>query len=77
MCSLQRDYVYLTFKSNYIGVLNDIINDAEKWQKKALRFINEGIASGINEDELLNEGHNLRCKTPFVKISLSNINNLG
>jgi len=66
MASLQRDYINVAFKSNLIGVLNDIINDAEEWQKKALRFLSEGLVSGIDEEELLEEGRRLRCKTPFV-----------
>ncbi len=67
MTSLQRDYIALSFKSNLIGVLNDIISEAEEWQKKALNFMNEGVNSGIDETELLEEGHRLRCKTPFVR----------
>jgi len=67
MTSLQRDYISLSLKSNLIGILNDIITEAEEWQKKALKFINEGVASGIDEEELLEEGRRLRCKTPFVR----------
>jgi len=66
MTSLQRDYVALSFKSHLIGILNDIISEAEEWQKKALIFMNGGVNSGIDETELVEEGHRLRCKTPFV-----------
>ena len=73
MCALQRDYLNLTFKSNLIGTLNDIIADAEEWQKKALRVIN-GQGSESEKKDLLSEGHSLRCRLPVVKLeSLINL----
>jgi hypothetical protein len=65
MCALQRDYLNLSFKSNLIGTLNDIIAEAEEWQKNALKVIN-GQASEAEKTALLQEGRTLRCRLPFV-----------
>jgi len=66
MCNLQNEYQYLAFSSKLSNTLNEIIHETDEWQKKALKFINEGANSGILETDLIAEGHNLRCRTPII-----------
>ena len=68
MCNLQTEYQYLLFSSKLANTLNEIIHVTDECQKKALKFMTEGVNSGISEAELIAEGHNLRCRTPIVKI---------
>ena len=51
-----------------IGKLNDIVSEANNWNKKVLDYINKGAKSGETAQELIEEGHELQCSTQFVSI---------
>ena len=63
---LREEYKNIKFHSEFYKILCDIVDEAERWEDKAIKYIQNGSESGYSPIDLSNEGKKLRCKLPLV-----------
>ena len=52
--------------------LHKIIDEGTKWLQKYEKFMEEGILSGLTEQELINERQQINCFLPLMNLKEPN-----